>query len=413
MAPLLNIVVVGGSLGGLFNGIALSRRGHRVTILERNPTPLMHDQGAGIVAGTDVQKFFDRYDRTHSSLAVTSHARQYLNRTGEVIHREKRAQQMTCWDLLYHLLRANFDGIETSYTHSPPRHSTDGPVEYRYGRKVTSIADLGANNGVRITSEDTTTTTTENQFTNSETTTADILIAADGASSTTRTLLHPSSPPRRTYAGYIAWRGTCPEHLLSPSTRTALAESFTFHHAPGTQILGYLIPGPSGTLAPGRRLLNWVWYVNYAEASDELRDIMTDADGKTHHLTLPPGGAREEVWAGVKERARRELPPAFAEAVERTEAPFVQAVTDVLAERAGWWGGKVVLTGDALAGFRPHTAASTSQAAFDAEQTAALVDGEIGLEEWEKRVMKYAREVQKKGVELGDRSQFGEHPLNG
>ena len=60
----LDIVVVGGSLGGLFAAIPLLRmpQKHKVTILERSGTPLLHDQGAGIVAGQNVQRWLDKFE---------------------------------------------------------------------------------------------------------------------------------------------------------------------------------------------------------------------------------------------------------------------------------------------------------------------------------------------------------------
>jgi NADH dehydrogenase FAD-containing subunit len=60
-----NIVIVGGSLGGLFMGTALKRlrQNLNIRIFERNPTALLQDQGAGVVAGPDVQNFFRTYDR--------------------------------------------------------------------------------------------------------------------------------------------------------------------------------------------------------------------------------------------------------------------------------------------------------------------------------------------------------------
>ena len=75
--------------------------------------------------------------------------------------------------------------------------------------------------------------------------------------------------------------------------------------------------------------------------------------------------------------------------------------------------GKVLIVGDALSGFRPHTAASTSQAAFDALVMGEWMNGNIDQQEYEHRVMGYAQTLQKHGVTLGERSQFGRHPLNG
>ena len=114
---------VGGSLGGLATGIALSSPplSHKVTILERNPTKLLHNQGAGIVAGGDTLSFFKRYDRCERPIAVSSQRRQYLDKEGNVVHKEDMVQNMTSWDLAYYLMRANFDGVESRLLQSPPK----------------------------------------------------------------------------------------------------------------------------------------------------------------------------------------------------------------------------------------------------------------------------------------------------
>lgn len=370
--PPKNIVIVGGSLGGLLLGVALKqlRRNLNIRILERNPTPLLHDQGAGVVAGGDVQDFFQQHDRTNTPLAVPSHQRLYLDKKGDIINREDKQQHMTSWGLLYHVLRANFDGVDTEYVKAPASQDNEGTAVYSYGHQVDTI-DTGTADGKPLIH----TTTADGPATF----TADLLVGADGPSSTVRKLLDPAV--KRTYAGYVAWRGTVPENDVSASARDVLVEKFPFFHGDGTQLLAYTIPGPNGAVAPGKRLLNWVWYVNYAEGEPEHAELMTDAEGKKHHITLPPGGIQEHVWAAQKAQARRDLPPQFAELVERTEVPFVQGITDVLSSKAVLWpGAQVVLVGDALAGFRPHTAASTNQAAWDAmvfaEAVGRVVDGE-------------------------------------
>jgi 2-polyprenyl-6-methoxyphenol hydroxylase-like FAD-dependent oxidoreductase len=86
---------VGGSLGGLAAGLALKSIGHDTTILERNPTPVLEQQGAGIVAGGDTLAFFKRYNRCERPIAVTSRRRQYLDREGNVVHKEEMDQNMT------------------------------------------------------------------------------------------------------------------------------------------------------------------------------------------------------------------------------------------------------------------------------------------------------------------------------
>jgi len=186
---------VGGSLGGLFAGIVLKRLGHNVRILERNPTPLLHNQGAGIVAGGESQAFFEKYDRTKTPIAITSPLRHYLDREGKEIHREEHEQKMTSWDLLYYLLRANFDGVQSEYCKVPPKDELEGEASYEYGNTVTGVKDDGRKD-VEITFRD-----NDGQ---EGTTIADLLIGADGPSSQVRKIFEPTI--ERTYAGYVAWR---------------------------------------------------------------------------------------------------------------------------------------------------------------------------------------------------------------
>ena len=408
-----NIVIVGGSLGGLLTGVALKRlrKNLNIRIFERNPTPLLQDQGAGVVAGQDVQKFFETYDRSQTPLTVPSHQRLYLDKSGKVISHHDQEQRMTSWDLLYHLLRTNYDSTDTPYAKVPVYEEGEERSSYEYGCTVTNVetpkssAQLDFSEPVKIT--------VQHKSGETSTTEADLVIAADGPSSKIRGEYFPNI--KRTYAGYVAWRGTVPETQVSQTD--VFVEKFTFFHTEGHQILAYTIPGENGTTKPGERLLNWVWYVNYKEESPEHVELMTDNEGKRHHITLPPGGIREDVWDRQKEMAKQMLPPQFAEIVNKTRVPFIQAITDVIAPSAMLDGGRLLLLGDALAGFRPHTAASTNQAALDAMKLASAVErllkggGIEVLQEWEDEVLEYGKAMQKHGVEIGNRSQFGQHPM--
>ena len=164
----MSLPQIGGSLGGLFAAIVLKRLGHIVRIFERNPTPLLHNQGAGVVAGGDTQAFFNKYDATNRPIAVTSKLRQYLDLQGNQIHREDTVQKMTSWDLLYYLLRANFDGVKSGYCKTPGPIETDGEGTYEYGHMVKNVRDLGEH--VEIEYED--------KGGNVATTTADLVIGA-------------------------------------------------------------------------------------------------------------------------------------------------------------------------------------------------------------------------------------------
>ncbi|KAL7619796.1 hypothetical protein AAE478_010339 [Parahypoxylon ruwenzoriense] len=395
----LHFVIVGGSLGGLAAGLALKALGHNTTILERNPAPLLQDQGAGIVAGGDTLEFFKRYNRCDRRFAVSSKRRQYLDRAGNVVHMEDMEQNMTSWDLTYYLLRANYDGIESPYCKAPAPVPGCGTATHLHDRQVTGFKEEG--DGVRVFWK------TSNGEEGS--TIGDILIGADGPSSTVRRILEPGV--ERKYAGYCALRGTLIESEASETTRETFCERFTFFHCPGVQILTYLIPGKDGTVEPGRRLINFVYYTNFPEGSAELEEILTDKKGRRRQITMPPGMTDPSAWEKQRQLARERLPPQFAEVVCGTSKPFVQAVTDVISPRNEYMDGKVVLIGDALAGFRPHTVASTSQAAFDAMIYADYIAGRVSREEWKKQTLGFARYIQKRGVDMGERSQHQNLPL--
>jgi len=412
-----DIVIVGGSLGGLLTGVALKRlrKDLNIRIFERNPTPLLQDQGAGVVAGQDVQKFFKAHDRSQTTLTIPSHQRLYLDKEGRVISRHNQEQRMTSWDLLYHLLRTNYDGTETDYAKVPTTEEGEGKTSYEYGCTVTTVAAPKSASSLELDFSDPVKITVQHKSGETFSTEADLVIAADGPSSRIRAEYFPNV--KRTYAGYVAWRGTVPETQVSQAAADVFVEKFPFYHTEGIQILAYTIPGKDGTTKPGGRLLNWVWYVNYKEESPEHVELMTDNEGKRHHITLPPGGIKEDVWRWQKTLANEILPPQFAELVNKTEVPFVQAITDVIAPSALLENGRVFLLGDALAGFRPHTAASTNQAALDAMKLAGAVGkivdggGMDVLKEWEEEVMEYGKEMQSHGVQMGNRSQFGDHPM--
>ncbi|KAK3692991.1 monooxygenase [Podospora appendiculata] len=399
--PKMHFVIVGGSLGGLAAGIALKALGHDTTLLERNPMPLLHDQGAGIVAGGDALEFFERLNRCKRPTAVRSKRRQYVDKEGNIVNKLDTVHDMSSWDLTYHIMRANYDGKASLYCDIPPPDPFHGAAVHHHDRTVTGIEEDGP--GVRVNWK----CTSDPQVTGSLI--ADRLVGADGPGSTVRSLF--VSDVQRTYAGYCALRGTVPENEASTETRETFAERFTFFHGPGVQVLAYLIPGVNGTVEPGHRLINFVYYTNFPEGSPELNEILTDRHGQRHRITLPPGMTDPAAWEKQRAIARERLPPQFAEIVCKAKRPFVQAVTDVISPEHEFLGGKVVLIGDALAGFRPHTVASTSQAAFDAMILADYISGKIGREEWKKQTMGYARYIQKRGVDMGNRSQFQQLPL--
>jgi 2-polyprenyl-6-methoxyphenol hydroxylase-like FAD-dependent oxidoreductase len=313
-------------------------------------------------------------------------------------------QNMTSWDLVYHILRANVDGVKSEYCSVPEEDRDEKRVKHLHGHKVTGLHERGEKIIVQFETGDREKGEIE----------ADLLIAADGPSSTIRSLLAPNT--QRTYAGYVALRGTLLESEASSQALAAFTERFTFFHGPGVQILAYLIPGLIGTLEPGQRMINFVYYTNLPsvsldDPSPAFRELMTDTEGRYHRITMPPGKIDPGAWAKQKEKAMEVLPPQFAEIVCATKKPFVQAVTDVISPTNEFMNGRVILIGDALAGFRPHTVASTSQACFDAMMLADMIEGKVSRKGWKRETLGFARILQKRGVDMGERSQHRDLPL--
>lgn len=159
-----------------------------------------------------------------------------MNKTGDVIDSEDQEQQMTSWDLLYNVLRRGFDGggADAYFSHNNKNEirdadrgvKRDGVGEYLYGYKVTSLKDVGSD-GIEVSFED--------KDGKGGSLKADMVIGADGPSSTVRKILMPDIG--RTYAGYVAWRGTVLESDVEEGTRECFAEKFTFFHSEGLQIL--------------------------------------------------------------------------------------------------------------------------------------------------------------------------------
>lgn len=368
------IVVVGGSLGGLFNAVALLDQGCDVTVYEKS-SGLMKDRGAGIVLQGEVIDLFRRYGLGEvRDISVPVRDRRYLTRDGGVEQEGAMAQDMTSWDMLYRKLRAKLPD---------DRYHAGVPFErFEEGERV--VARFAGGRAVEC----------------------DLLVGADGPGSTVRRQLLPEVESE--YAGYVAWRGVVPE-AEQPDLAAEFAGRFTFFQAPRTHILCYLIPGIGGALAPGQRRLNWVWYVN-AAPGPELDRVLTDKEGRRRAFSVPQGSVSPGMADWLRGHARRTLPPLFLRLVEATAEPFVQTIHDLAVPRMAF--GRVCLTGDAAFVPRPHTAASTAKAAANATALAdclTVAKGDVleALKWWEPDQLETGRRLRAYGQRLGDRSQFG------
>ena len=328
------VLVIGGSVGGLFAANLLQRCGWDVTIFERANVPL-NSRGAGIATHPKLLKLLGKAGVTiGSALGVHVTERITFDQDGSTLGTCYMPQVMTGWSRLYQVLQTALLGDC-----------------YRMGTTLTDIEQDG--DGVTAI------------FADGERVQGDLLIGADGIRSTVRTMFLPDV--KANYAGYVAWRGMVDEGQMSAETHSTLFNKFTFCLPHREQILAYPIAGEGDVLTPGLRRYNYVWYRPANKV--ELARLLTDDEGRQHLDGIPPSSIRGSVLDELRSDADRKLSPHFAEIVRRTSQPFLQGIYDLESPRMVF--GRVVILGDAAFVARPHPAMGVLKAADDA---ATLVD---------------------------------------
>ncbi|MEA9601809.1 FAD binding domain-containing protein [Polynucleobacter sp. MG-28-Ekke-A2] len=324
------ILVVGGSLGGLFVANILLRQGHDVTLLEKTIGSL-DGRGAGIVTHDALAEALSAAGVTvDETLGVPVTKRVTLGADGQSLGEMELPQVLTSWSRLYHMLKESF------------------PSErYLQGKTVKSVTQDA--NAVKVLCED------GSQYD------AELLIASDGIRSAVRAQVAPKIQPE--YAGYIAWRGVCDEACLSRNTLETLFNRFGFCLPNGEQMLGYPVAGSGNDTRPGKRRYNFVWY-RPASEHEELVSLLTDDDGHHYPTGIPPLKVSWKHIARMRKVAQEILAPQYAEILEKTAAPFLQAIYDVRSEQIVF--GRIALMGDAAFVGRPHVGMGVTKAADEA-----------------------------------------------
>lgn len=127
-------------------------------------------------------------------------------------------------------------------------------------------------------------------------------------------------------------------------------------------------------MEPGERLLNWLCYYNVPEASPQMTQIFTDKHGKSHQNTVARGLVNQDVWKRVRDDLQ--ICEYFRELVGKTPDPFVTKVNDVACDAASsFYGGRVLLVGDAFTSLRPNMGTAVNQAAFHSNSLEEVYSG--------------------------------------
>ncbi|KIX96037.1 uncharacterized protein Z520_08292 [Fonsecaea multimorphosa CBS 102226] len=378
----LDVVIVGGSLAGLCVGVALKTLPEvgSITVLERQPSSQLQDQGAGIRVGDEVAEFLQRYaNASMSSYGIPLNSFKILDQGGKVvINKDVVSNCATTWSQLFRVLMLAFT-----------EKSCDdvAATKYRYSCNAWNVIERDDRVEVQFV----------NGVGKEETLLADLVIGADGASSKVRDIMFPDA--KRTYAGYVLFRGLVPVEDLSVATMQVMDLSGTMCFNRNAQMFSYIVPANKVGNPDSHNHFNWGWYIRKTE--EELAELMTDVNGVRHLFTLPPKGMCRHLADEMRAKAQDELPPQFAEAVVKTRDPFVQVITDSLAPENLFWGGRVILLGDAAAGQRPHTAAAVTQACLHAQFLKLHLQGQLSRDDWSREVQLVSSTLVSAGQDLG------------
>ncbi|MUL45231.1 NAD(P)-binding protein [Mycobacterium sp. CBMA293] len=368
-------IVVGGSIGGLTTALLLRKLGFDIDVFERTPTNLEH-RGGGIVLQPIMMKWFDGHSaREIEELSTKSSRLRYLGRDNEVLHDEPAQWRYTSWDTVYRALLSDF-----------------GADHYHLGEFFAGFSQDAEQ--------------VELRFASGRRESADLVVFSDGISSTARRRLFPDLA--RQYSGYVGWRGTVREDLVTEETRALLGDALTYSIGPHTQAVMYTIPGMDGELEEGKRLLNYVWYRNVADGP-ELQELTTDVRGFEAPVSMHPGAVQQRFIDEMKAAAVNDLAPAVAEVIVGTEQPYLQVVFDTRIPAMA--DGRVAIVGDAAFAARPHAAAGSAKAAADAwalYEHLGSHDGGIAeaLKLWEPGQLALGNQLVDRVSAMGARSQF-------
>jgi 2-polyprenyl-6-methoxyphenol hydroxylase-like FAD-dependent oxidoreductase len=330
-------LVVGGSMSGLLAAIMLRRRGWDVDVFERVEKELA-DRGAGIVAQAELIARMQALGLETQDLGVAMSTRKILEQSGRVIATIECPQVLTAWERVYRVLRDAF------------------PAErYHRGHELKAFEQ----NRAEVTAH----------FGDGSVARGDVLIGADGLRSTVRQQCLPDIAPL--YAGYVAWRALLAERAIPQTIHAELFMAMTFCLPPGEQCLGYPVAGANNELREGERRFNVVWY-RPADEANELPQLLIDAEGVSHSVSIPPPLIRSEHINAMRSAAERLLAPQFRAIVRLIKQPILQPIYDLESPRLAF--GRVAIIGDAAYVARPHVAAGVSKAADDAAVLAGALD---------------------------------------
>ena len=309
-----DILVVGGSLAGLMTGLALSRHGFSITLLERS---------------TDT-------DRTGAALQVGYGLIEQL--TGRRHASGMLVAGVQAWQSVYRGLRAAAE---------------EAGILILQNARVEATGDEGEHAWAR---------TSDNRRFEGK-----VLVGADGYQSVVRRHISPERPDA-VFADYLAWVGFAEEPALS----VPFPRNLEFLESGPYVLLGFPLTAADGSSERGRRRVGWGWYD--AGHNAILRETGA-VEGCLVRHSLRPNDMPDELFQELAELARLHWPSPWREAILECisrKAVLGTPVVEYLPDRLV--SGRICLVGDAAHVCTPMTGNGYATAADDAMTLARFLD---------------------------------------
>jgi salicylate hydroxylase len=313
--PRLDVVIVGGGIGGLFAANALNAYGLNVSVYEQ--APALTEVGAGVFLTPNSVRQLQRVglgpsvEERGARVGVGSH---YFRHDGAPIAPVQVTDSLG-WNATFGMHRA--DLVEILATPLP-----QGMV--RTGHRGVGVEQIGDRAYV--------------SFANGTVAEGDIVIAADGIHSELRH--HVAPPSRPVFHGSVAYRGVL-RHALIPHWRT---DCWLMWLGKGRHFLTF--PVRAG------ELINYVGFVPADEEMKESWSAPGDPDALRHEF---------EGWD-----------PRIGALLGRVEKTFRWALYDREPLRT-WTKGRLTLLGDAAHPMLPHLGQGANQSIEDGMALATIL----------------------------------------